>query len=162
DRIGVVPHRHAKLTAQFIEERAYRFLPMNVLVGVKMRWIAAHQPDKCLELPANFRLNRSGVVRNDNFIKLDPLSIAPQPLPQIEVQADAKLGMSARVLGGLPGSGPAYHQAGTGDDTLLVGPDNAAVHARTLAKVVRVDNQPALGQVERNGLHFASQAKFLS
>src|SRR5579859_1320962 len=115
---------------------------MHVLMRVNVGWIAAHQLPERVELKSSLFKNCQGVIFVCHPIELGPFAIMPAgPFSQIEMKTDTQYGMRASVFAGLPGRRPSNHEAGAGDDTLLVRPDNAAIDAWTAAEVIGVHNQ---------------------
>src|SRR5579859_5548168 len=118
---------------------------MHVLMRVNVGWIAANQFPEDIELKSRLFKNRQGIILVCHAVELGPVAIATaSPFSQVEMKPNAQCGMRTGVFAGLSGSRPANHEAGAGDDPLLMRPDNAAIDAWAAAKVISVHDQKFL------------------
>ena len=144
DAAELVAQGNTELRGQAPEDPCHRFPPVHVLVGVQMGGLAAGQRAKPGKLALHLRLHglRVALDRHD-LVHRCPCAVLLHPLAEVDVQAHSERRRGAGVGGGLFGRLLADHQAGAGQDALLVRARDACVHARAEAEVVRVDYQGA-------------------
>src|SRR5713101_2997529 len=108
-----------------------------------MRRLAPHQQPKQLELAS--QLTHGRVAR---FVHRLPCTSAIHPLSEVDMETDAKLRMSSRVVGGIDCGSSPNHQARARDNTVLMGGGHAAIDPRAAPEVVRIDNENPLFHLE--------------
>src|SRR4030095_719115 len=109
--------------------------------------VATEQVTTALELCSDLAFYGMRVVKVDTLIPASPRSIAANPFPQVDVQADAEPGPAAGICGGARRRRPRHHQTGAGDDAALVRLDDSARDARALSEIVGVDHERAFEHV---------------
>src|SRR5437773_8796345 len=107
-------------------------LPMCVTMRIDVRWSAAHQAMKFIELAEEFVLARLQVLR---------VELALVFAPHIPVQTDRKVRIGFAQLDRFVQRAPGDHEAGAGEHTLGVTIDDAAIDAMRSAEIIGVDDQ---------------------
>ena len=100
--------------------------------------VAADELAKALELGVD--LVGHGCVAHDALV----VAVEVLPRAEVDVQADAEVGVGTRVARGVLGPRPADHQARAGHDPVLAGAHDPVIGQLAVAEVVGVDDQ--LGQ----------------
>ena len=150
DAPEVVAQGNAELRGKALEDLGHGLPVVDVLVGVEVGGLATGERAKARKLAVYLRLDRLRVaVDGHDLVHGRPGAVPPHPLAQVDVQPDAERRRGPRVGRGLLRPGLADHQAGAGQDALLVGARDARVHARAEAEVVGVDDQGAIGHRSR-------------
>ena len=114
---------------------------MGVLVRINVRGIVSDQPAKIAQLALQFCGNNSLIIERNDLVKLGPAFAIIGPFAKIEVKSQAQLWMFAAVRNGGSCVRPAHHQAGTCDNSMIVGFDNPPIHTLAEAVIVGVDNE---------------------
>src|SRR5438132_458602 len=139
------PQGHAQPIGHLDDYRAGRIAKMRVLMRVQMARLSPQQVAKSRELPGRFRRDLRGIVERHDLIDGRPGALLTGPFAKIEMEADRKPRMGQGIACGLSRGGPAHHQAGTRDDPLFMGLDDAAVHAAALPEIIGINNEIASG-----------------
>src|SRR5262245_41603866 len=100
----------------------------------------SEQMTKRFQLPPDFHVHGLSIVRRDDLVFRLPLSVSANPFREINVQPDTEPEMSSSVVRRRPGSGPAHHQAGAGQDSRLMRADDSAIDAIAQPEVVGIDD----------------------
>jgi hypothetical protein len=114
---------------------------MDMLVRINVGRGLGDEPAEGVELPVHFTGHGCRVLKGNDLVQRSPGAVPVNPFAQVEVEADREARMDLAIAGCLCGGRPAYHEAGAGDNAALVRRDYAAVHARALAEIVRIDYQ---------------------
>jgi hypothetical protein len=124
-----MPQRNVQFAGDNGEDGTNRLLPVDVLVRIEVGWIPAQQTAVGTELEISLAFQGSDIVHGSYLIQGFPIPVPVSPFPQIEMKAGAESGMLMAVSGGGGGGRPAHHQTGTSHNTLLMGFDDAPIHA---------------------------------
>ena len=81
------------------------------------------------------------IARTPSTARGHPHFAVEGPLTKIDVEAQAEFWMASGVICGFGGGRPTHHQAGAGHDAVLMGFDDAAVHAAALAEIISVHDE---------------------
>src|SRR5258708_21802556 len=131
--------RDTERTSGVTQDRAQWFIAMDMLVGIQVSWIGTYKAAEQVELVGHLRRLVDRIDHIDRY----PCFVTVRPFAEIDMQAQAELQMFARIGGCLAAGRPANHQAGAGNNALLVGGGDPPVDRMTLAEVIGGDNQAA-------------------
>ena len=136
-----VPQRDTELPADFDQYRTRGIFIVHMLVRVHVRWLVARQAMKRGKLTGNLGCHGGRVLRLHDVIQGHPHFAVEGPLTKIDVETQAEFWMASGVICGFGGGRPTHHQAGAGHDAVLMGFDDAAVHAAALAEIISVHDE---------------------
>src|SRR6476661_7600172 len=108
-----------------------------------MRRGTANQSFERAELRHNFLTERVGVVGRHPFVARDPASVSVLPLRDVDMQTYGESGMLTRELCRRVDVLAVNHEAGAGNDAVLMSQGYSPVHSRTRAEVVGIDDEVA-------------------
>ena len=126
---AVVAEGDVETGGGLLNDRPHARILMNVLVRIEMRGRAIGEAEKCIELMLNFQTDGGGIIEVNDFVKRFPFAVDYGPFGEIEVEADAQVGERFCGDDSFFGGGVAHHQAGAGDDAVLMSMEDAAVDA---------------------------------
>ena len=125
-------------------------MDVEVLVGVEMGRIPAEQPAELGQLAPRLGDHGQRLLERHDGVHDRPLTVALEPLADIQMKADRQGAAAARLSGRGPCGRPADHQACAGEDAVLVRSENSLVDGGRPPEVVSGDDQdPPLAGVRR-------------
>src|SRR6266545_6557493 len=110
-----------------------------------MGWLSSDETPERRKLAGHLGGDSLRVVRRDQLVKRLPSSAAVAPLAEIQMETHAERRPVLAVRCRRGRRRPPDHQAGAGEDPVLVGADDPAVDSRRAAEVVAVDDEGSLG-----------------
>ena len=131
--------RDRQFARDSLQDRKRRFIAMNVLMRVQVSRVTAHQAAKLFQLASDF-FRHASLIRRDDLVTQLPFIILIDPFRKIHVQTNAQFGIASHAFGDLGCGRLANHQAGTGDDALLVAAEDSLIDTGTQTKVIRIDD----------------------
>jgi hypothetical protein len=127
--VRVITKERLRLTSQVLEQRGERWRPVRVLVRIDVGRIPAGQVTESLKLTPQLLLDQGDIVAVHDRVERRPPVFPELPLPKVDVEAEAEIGVLTRVPGRLLRRRPPNHQARACNDPLEVRAPNAFVYA---------------------------------
>lgn len=85
------------------------------------------------------------ISRRNHLIHDPPRSVHKRPFAEIDMQSQRQLRVFESVKGGFGRRLMSHHEAGAGNDALLMRPDDSLIDTWAQPKIIRIDDEVSTG-----------------